>query len=221
MNVKDALLSRRSCRGFKPDAVEKETVRAILETATHAPSWANTQPWEIYVAAGDALERLRRTYMDTFKKEVPRHPDIAPPKTWPAGLKQRIDELMKQRQDSISSAGANPALIRRMSESNARFFDAPVVIYLCMDRALAPWSLFDLGSLAQSIMLAAEERGLGTIPAVMLAAYPELIRAELAIPDQLAIVIGIALGHLDPENPMNKFRAERRPIDAVATFKGF
>ncbi len=221
MNVKEALLSRQSCRGFKPDAIDKDTVRAILETATHAPSWANTQPWEIYAAAGEPLERLRRAYIDTFKKEVPRHPDIAPPKAWPEALKQRIEVLMKQRQDSISSAGVDPAMRQRMSESNSRLFDAPVIIYLCMDRTLTHWSLFDLGSLAQSIMLAAEERGLGTIPAVMLAAYPELIRAELIIPDHLAIVIGLALGHPDPGNPVNNFRTERRPIDTVATFKGF
>lgn len=220
MNVKDALLSRRSCRAFKPDPIDRETILEVLEAATRAPSWANTQPWEIYVAGGRSLDRLRQAYLAEYLKEVKRHPDIAPPQAWPAPHKQRIDELMKARRESMARHGASADAIDRMGESNIRFFDAPIVLYLCMDRTLTPWGMFDLGALAQSIMLAAEERGLGSIPAVMLAAFPEHVRAELEIPDSLAIVIGIALGHGLPESPLNKFRSTRRPIEEVVTFRG-
>lgn len=30
-------------------------------------------------------------------------------------------------------------------EANYRFFGAPAVIYLCMNRTLTPWSIFDIG----------------------------------------------------------------------------
>ena len=33
MNVKEALLSRRSVRAFKPDPIEKETILSILKDA--------------------------------------------------------------------------------------------------------------------------------------------------------------------------------------------
>ena len=220
MNVKDALLSRRSCRAFRPDPVDRDTILEVLEAATHAPSWANTQPWEVYVAGGKVLERLREAYLAEYLKEVKRHPDITPPQTWPAPLKQRIDELTKSRKESMAQHGASADAIKRMGESNIRFFDAPVVLYLCMDRTLTSWGMFDLGALAQSIMLAAEERGLGSIPAVMLAAFPEHVRAELLVPDHLAIVIGIALGHTLPDHPLNKFRSARRPVEDVVTFRG-
>ena len=103
---------------------------------------------------------------------------------------------------------------------NYRLFNAPVVVYLCMDRCLTPWSMFDLGAMSQSIMLSAEEQGIGSAVAVTLAAHPDLIRKELGIPDDLAIVIGIALGHPDPDNPQNKFKSSRRTLEEVARFKG-
>jgi len=75
--------------------------------------------------------------------------------------------------------------------------------------------------LAQSIMLEAQQYGLGSIPAYNLVAYPDLIRKELKIPDDLSIIIGIALGYSDTQHPQNKFRSPRRPIQEVARFKGF
>ncbi|VVB54903.1 Nitroreductase family protein [uncultured archaeon] len=106
-------------------------------------------------------------------------------------------------------------------EANYRFFGAPAVIYLCMDHTLTPWSIFDIGMLAQSIMLAAQQYGLGSIPAYVLVSYPDLIRAELNIPDDLSIIIGIALGYSDEQHPQNKFRSPRRPVQEVVRFEGF
>ena len=57
MNVIEALNSRTSIRAFKSDPVSRETIFKIMEAAIRSPSWANTQPWEIYVAAGEALGR--------------------------------------------------------------------------------------------------------------------------------------------------------------------
>ena len=62
---------------------------------------------------------------------------------------------------------------------------------------------------------------LGSIPAYVLASYPDLIRAELKIPDDLSIIIGIALGYSDAQHPQNKFRSPRRPIQEAVRFKGF
>ena len=59
MNVIDALRARSTVRAYKPDPVSRDTILKIMKAATRAPSWANTQPWEIFVAAGEALERLR------------------------------------------------------------------------------------------------------------------------------------------------------------------
>ncbi len=220
MDVIDALYSRYSSRAFKPDSVDKETITRILEAATRAPSWANTQPWEIFVAGGDVLNRLRHAYLENFHKSVSGGSDLPRPQQWPPALQKRMEELAAERYKTAGIGRDDKAARQAIFEANYRFFGAPVVIYLCMDRTLTPWSIFDIGMLAQSIMLAAQQHGLGSIPAVSLASYPDLIRAELEIPADLSIIFGIALGYSDTQHPQNKFRSPRRPIQEVVRFKG-
>ncbi len=136
----------------------------ILEAAHRAPSWADTQPWEVYVATGDALERLRHAHLDTFATGVQPHPDFPAPTQWPPALKKRMDDLLtlhkKEAQTHPEHKNNSEAyLVRQMN-----FFKAPVVIYLCLDRALGPWSIFDMGFFTQSLLLAAKEKGLDTAP---------------------------------------------------------
>ncbi len=221
MNVTDALYSRYSTRAFKPDPVDRETITRILEAATRAPSWANTQPWEIFVAGREALDRLRQAYLENFQKGIFGKPDFPAPQTWPTDLQKRMDEFVAERYDVLGIKRDDKAAKLALFEANYRFFGAPVVIYLCMDSTLTQWSFFDIGMLAQSIMIAAQEYGLGTIPAYMLAIYPDLIRRELEIPEDLSIIIGIALGYSDTQHPQNKFRSSRRSVQEVARFKGF
>jgi nitroreductase len=221
MDVTDALNSRYSTRAFKPDPVDKETITRILEAATRAPSWANTQPWEIFIAGGDVLNRLRNAYLENYHKDVPGRSDLPRPQQWPPALQKRMEELGAERFKTAGIKRDDKAARQTIFEANYRFFGAPAVIYLCMDRSLTPWSIFDIGMLAQSIMLEAQQYGLGSIPAYILASYPDLIRAELEIPDDLSIIIGVALGYSDEQHPQNKFRSLRRPIQEVVRFRGF
>lgn len=221
MDVTDALYSRYSTRAFKPDAVDKETITRILEAATRAPSWANTQPWEIFVAGGDVLNRLRHAYLENFHKGVSGGSDLPRPQQWPPAQQKRMEELGAERFKIAGIERDDKVARQAIFEANYRFFGAPAVIYLCMDHTLTPWSIFDIGMLAQSIMLAAQQYGLGSIPAYVLVSYPDLIRAELKIPDDLSIIIGIALGYSDEQHPQNKFRSPRRPVQEVVRFEGF
>jgi len=58
MHVHDALMSRHSCRRFKPDPVADATLRKILTAAGQAPSGHNTQPWKVYVVQGATKARI-------------------------------------------------------------------------------------------------------------------------------------------------------------------
>ncbi|AET68136.1 nitroreductase [Desulfosporosinus orientis DSM 765] len=215
MNVKEALYTRRACRAFKSDQVDRDTIIDILNNAQQAPSWANTQPWEIFVAGGDALKRINQAYLDNTKNHVPTSLDIPRPTSWPEAANERMKELMSGVSVLVDNAD------KLFGELNLKFFYAPTVIFLCMDKSLTPWSMFDLGALSQSIMLAATERGLATMPAVELVHYPEVLRSQLDISDNLSVVFGIAIGYADEQHPMNKFKATRRPISEVAVIKGF
>jgi nitroreductase len=49
MDLMDAIKGRRSVRKYKPDPVPEEALQRIMEAVRWAPSWANTQCWEVLV----------------------------------------------------------------------------------------------------------------------------------------------------------------------------
>jgi len=213
MDVVEALESRRTVRSFLREPVPTKTLRAIIGAALRCPSWANTQPWEIYVAGGDALERLREAFVERTHQEVAMQPDLVFPTEWPSVCRERTRALSAGRAEFLGVSPGEPGFRQDFLESNRRFFGAPIVVYLCMDRCLSPWSIFDLGMMTQSIMLAAQSHGVESAVAVNLVAYPDVIRSELGIPEDLMIVIGVALGYADRSDPSDGFRSSRRTFE--------
>jgi nitroreductase len=49
MDLMEAIKGRRSIRKYKPDPVPEEVLRTLMEAVRWAPSWANTQCWEVIV----------------------------------------------------------------------------------------------------------------------------------------------------------------------------
>ncbi len=220
MDVIDALNTRFTVRAFKSDPVDRSTIEKIMEAALRAPSWANTQPWEIYVAGGEVLNRLREAYVTNLKNCVARNPDLAVPKDWPPECRKRMECLRSERTATLERVCLDKSELKDLAEMNYHFFHAPVVAYICMDKTLTPWSIYDLGLFSQSLMLAARNFGLDSAVAVTLAAHPDLIRKELKIPDDLSIIIGIALGYADAQHPQNQYRTTRRSVKEAITFMG-
>ena len=52
MDVMDAIRGRRSIRKYKPDPVPESALHTLMEAIRWAPSWANTQCWEVIVVRG-------------------------------------------------------------------------------------------------------------------------------------------------------------------------
>lgn len=60
MELKEALLKRRSCRKFTEQKVSKEIVHELMEAAMAGPSAKNKRPWKFYVVTDEEkLEKLR------------------------------------------------------------------------------------------------------------------------------------------------------------------
>ncbi len=60
MELKDALLRRRSVRKFTPETVSDEMIEEILHAAMSGPSACNKMPWEFYaVTNADKLAELK------------------------------------------------------------------------------------------------------------------------------------------------------------------
>jgi len=218
MNVSDALKSRFTCRSFKPDPVPEEKINQILEDALHSPSWANTQPWEIYVASGEKLETIKVQYLEYFNLNKPRNPDVSLARTWPDKHQRRVRELANDMFNHLKISDGDSKEKDASWRSNFEFFGAPVVIYLCMDKNLGEWSMFDMGALSQSIMLIATENGLDSAPAINLVVYPEILRNELNIPNELSLIFGIALGYKNDESLQSSFKSSRRPLNDVVNY---
>jgi hypothetical protein len=48
--------------------------------------------------------------------------------------------------------------------------------------------------------------------------YPEIVRAQLAIQEELSILCGLAVGYPDPDFPANRLHISREPIDKNVVF---
>jgi nitroreductase len=212
MNVVEALNARRSVRAFLPKPVEKEKLTAILAAAVRTPSWANTQPWEVFIAAGATLDRIREGYRQKYAAKAIAAPETPRPAQWSEAAKKRQQQL---RPDMARDCGE---AVAQFGSLNQALFKAPAIVYLCMDKILSEWSLYDIGAFSQSFMLAAVEQGLATIPAITLTHYPDILRRELKIPDHLKITIGIAIGYADQENAINNFVSARRDLSETVHY---
>ena len=71
MTVKEALNNRFSCRVFSNRPVRREILDEIFADVFHTPSCKNSQPWEIYVAGAEAMEKLRAEYESCRKAKIP------------------------------------------------------------------------------------------------------------------------------------------------------
>ncbi|MDR3123850.1 MAG: nitroreductase [Treponema sp.] len=209
MTVREALFARHSFRAFLPRPIEQEKLRAILDMAQRAPSWANSQPWEVFVVSGPALDRIREGFAKKREEKAAPAPETEFPREWTEDAKRRQRQLGPDMERDCGEA------VRDFGKQNQNFFDAPTVIYLCVDRTLSHWSLYDTGAWSQSFLLAAIEEGIGGIQAAQTALYPDVIRSAANIPDNLRIVIGIAIGYVDGDNRINNFTSARDPLETV------
>jgi nitroreductase len=72
MDVFEAIEKRYSVRGYKPDAVEDDKLRQVLEAARQAPTAANRQPFRMLVVHTAGREdELARVYGRRWFSQAP------------------------------------------------------------------------------------------------------------------------------------------------------
>jgi RimJ/RimL family protein N-acetyltransferase/nitroreductase len=70
--IQDALLERRTIRGYKPEALSKEQVAALAEAALASPSANNAQPWRLKLITNKPLiEEFDKAIFESFKVTLP------------------------------------------------------------------------------------------------------------------------------------------------------
>lgn len=61
MEFYEVIEKRQSVRGYKPDAIPEDVLQRVLEAFRAAPSWANTQAWELVLVTDLAIkEQLKQ-----------------------------------------------------------------------------------------------------------------------------------------------------------------
>jgi nitroreductase len=225
MDIVEAINQRKSIRAFKSDPVPKEILKDIMELALRAPSYDNTQPWEFAIVTGKKLEEIRQAFVE---KAEEANPDIALIREFPQPYDTRRRVLGRKVLELKGISREDKEKRGRWLLQGLRLFEAPCVIYIYIDRSfyrqgdgLNIWPVFDCGLVAENVMLLATKYGLGTIPQIQAVVYPDVLRKVLGIPDSKLIVLGIAVGYPDQDDPINQLRSEREPLDNVSTWYGF
>ncbi len=225
MDITEVIQKRQSIRAFKPDPVPRDILNRIAEMALRAPSWANTQPWELVIVSGARLEAIKQAFVTQRGSKA--QPDFRGPDHFPALYKARFKVLAARMTEAAGRAKPD-----RDSESwylqGPRLYGAPAAIYILVDRSLYEqagglnvWPVFDCGLVAQNIMLLATHFGLGTIVQAQAVHYPNVLRQMLGLPASKLVLVGMAIGYPDWDNPINQVRSEREAVESVVKWYGF
>ncbi|MBU0988360.1 MAG: nitroreductase [Proteobacteria bacterium] len=223
MNIIEAVQTRKSIRDFKPDPIPKSILEKILKLAIRAPSASNAQPWEFIVIGGEVLEKVRQANVEKLNSGTPPSPEYEA-FAWPLAsvYRQRQVEIAKQLFTLMDIPRKDSAKRAQWMERGFRYFNAPAVIIITMDRMLpeARPSL-DIGAVMQTICLVALEFELGTCIENQGVLYPDVLRRFAGIPDSKRIITAIAIGYPDWDFPANRVESLRESIAHITTWCGF
>ena len=221
MDITEAIVTRRSIRGFKKDPVPREILQKILEVAVRAPSGMNTQPWEFIVAGGDVLDKIREENTRLFNEGSILTNDMTP-RPFEGIYRQRQVNLAIDLFKLMGIAREDKEARHKWMLRGFRFFDSPCEIVICaeknMDRHI---DMIGIGAICQTICLAALEYGLATCIADQGIMYDQVWRRYAGVPESKRLVAGITIGYPDWEFPANKLVSVREPVDSLVTWLGY
>jgi len=220
--VDAAITSRRSIRAFLPEPVPRATIEDILRVASRAPSGTNAQPWNVHVLTGAALRRLSdailAVYRDPAQLANQKEEYSYYPEKWVEPYLGRRRKVGWDLYGLLGIGRADKDRIRAQHGRNYRFFDAPVGLIFSIERVMAKGSWLDFGMFLENIMVAARARGLDTCPQAAFNQFHAVIRTQLGIGADRAIVCGMSLGKADMSRIENTLVTEREPIEHFVHF---
>lgn len=216
MNVSEAMVARKTIRNFLDTPVSDNTIRDLLSKASRAPSGGNVQPWRIYVVNGETTQRFLSHVQARTDREKPSY------EVYPASLKEPYrSSRFKCGEDMYALLGIprdnKPARFEHLAR-NYQLFGAPAAIFCFVDRIMGPPQWSDLGMFLQSFMLLAKELGLDTCAQEAWASKPDSVTSFVNAPEELMLFCGMAIGHANPDAPVNSLITDREPIENWATF---
>jgi nitroreductase len=166
--------AQRACRRFDPDGkVLDADLELMLESAVHAPSAENSQPWSFVVVRN---EETRAQLAEWWTE------------TWNAGggdfVRQNLDDkvLVADLEYGFSRGG---------------FAAAPVIVVVCADSERVPeiYAPSSIYPAVQNLLLAAADLGYASCLTTGLTTFGvDRVRDKLRLPDTLSPMAAVYLG---------------------------
>jgi nitroreductase len=222
MDIREAVASRRSIRGFLDRPVDGALIRRVIEEAARAPSGGNLQPWNLHVVAGEPLARLKAIMADRTA-EAPRGEDMEYdiyPRDLADPYAARRFKVGEDMYGHIGIGREDREARRRWFARNFGFFGAPLALFCYVDKGMGPPQWSDLGMFLQTLMLLLRGEGLDSCPQECWAMYPQTLAGFLSPAEGQMLFCGMSIGYSDPEQPVNRLVSDRAPLDEIATFQG-
>jgi len=215
MEFKEVVSTRHSVRNFREDMIPVSVLEDIVRTAERAPSWENSQPWNVYIATGETLKRIKEIWAGKYSDKVKGTPDM--PTGHRTNFSERSQKSMEDFMGAVAEYTGDPEIAHFLN-MNEKLFNAPALVYLTLGKEHTGWPIYDLGGFGMTLMLAAKDHGVDSIPAYEIVKFPAEVRQLLSVPEDEEIVMGIALGYA-AEDSINEFASTRLPLEEILTIK--
>lgn len=215
--LRSLLDERHSCRAFQSTPLAREDIVRVLDAAQRTASWCNAQPWQVYIASGPRLERLRAA-LQAAASDAPT-PDLPWPRAYEGVYRERRRDCAMALYAAVGIAPGDRAASARQASENFSFFGAPHLAIVTANDALGTYGAIDCGAYVANFLLAAQALGIGAIPQAAVVAHPAALRDHLAIPPDRRVVCGISFGRADASHPANGFRTTRAPTEDCVVWR--
>ena len=141
----------------------RDTLEAILEAASRAPSGTNIQPWHVYVATGATRDALAAALTAAHDDPARDEKYVAEydyyPREWVSPYIDRRRKVGWDLYGLLNIGRDEKARMHAQHARNFRFFDAPVALFFTLDRVMTYGAWLDCGMFLQGVMTAARARG--------------------------------------------------------------
>ena len=179
----------------------------MLDLAARAPSPDNTQPWNVTVVRRETIRDIERTLTADLGNQEPTTPfesvrSVEPYASRQAQWERQLFGLMKI--DPTDNTAR-----RRIQAKRFGFFDAPVGLFVSVDRRLGQDALVAAGMFAQTLVLAAESYGMASSIQFVFSNRERSLRPIISLPEHDVVACAIALGYLEASAPENWLRSAR------------
>jgi len=223
MEFSQLIKSRKSIRGYLNKPVPRAVIDEIIEVAKWSPSSMNTQPWYVHVITGEPLDRIRQGNTHNMVTGVPPKRDFPMKEAYQGVHRQRQIGIAVQLFEAMGIARDDKERRTDWVMRGFRQFDAPVSLVLTYDKHLEPAAIsqFDLGALSHAIVLAAWERGLGTVINGQGIMQSSVVHENAGIPDDQSIMTCIAMGYPDEGFVANHVKSVREDNQTFVRYVGF